>query len=152
MRRRLRSMASLALALRFVRFGLVGASGTLINLGVLALGQEWLFRSVSDDGTRLNASLALAIALATLNNFYWNRRWTWGDREATRAKPLVLQFLQYVSASGVSITLQFVLTRAFALWVHYLVANMAAIALAAAINFLINDWLTFRLLRRRRLG
>ncbi len=143
-------MASLALAVRFVRFGVVGASGTLINLLMLGLGQEWLFRSIVDADTRLNASLALAIAVATMNNFYWNRRWTWRDREAARAKPLVLQFLQYVSASGVSITVQFVLTRTFALWVHYLLANVAAIALAAAINFLINDWLTFRLLRRKR--
>ncbi len=150
--RGLRGVASLALAVRFVRFGLVGASGTLINLGVLALGQEWLFRAIADPGMRLNASLALAIGTATLNNFYWNRRWTWGDREAAHAKPLPLQFLQYVSASGVSITLQFVLTRALALWMHYLLANMAAIALAAAVNYLLNDRLTFRFLRRRADG
>lgn len=148
--RRLRSAASLALAVRFVRFGLVGASGTMVNLAMLTLGQEWLFRSIADSGTRLNASLALAISTATVNNFYWNRRWTWGDREASRRKALPLQFLQYVSASGVAITVQFIFTRLFAQWVHYLLANLAAIGLAAAVNYLLNDRLTFRLLRGRR--
>ncbi len=147
-----RNVTGIALAVRFVRFGLVGASGTLINLAVLTLGQEWLFRFIAEPGMRLNASLALAISVATVNNFYWNRRWTWGDRDAARRKPLPLQFAQYVSASAVSITVQFVLTRLFAFWIHYLLANLIAIGLAAVVNYLVNDRVTFRFLRRMRGG
>ena len=31
---------------RFLKFGTVGASGTLVNLGMLYLAQEYLFRAI----------------------------------------------------------------------------------------------------------
>ena len=65
---------------RYIKFGLVGASGTLVNIGILYLAQEFLFAAINAPRSRLYASLALAIAIATLNNFTWNRLWTWSDR------------------------------------------------------------------------
>ena len=66
---------------RFIKFGVVGASGTVINIAVLYAAQEFLFRFIADFHTRLNYSIALAITVATLSNFYWNRRLTWRDRK-----------------------------------------------------------------------
>ena len=65
---------------RYVKFGLVGASGTVVNLAVLYVAHEHLFRSIEPEGSKPYASLALAIAVATVNNFTWNRLWTWSDR------------------------------------------------------------------------
>ena len=44
---------------RFIKFGMVGASGTVINIAVLYLSQEYLFRHIEDFHTRLNYSIAL---------------------------------------------------------------------------------------------
>lgn len=58
---------------RFVKFGTIGFSGTIVNLIVLYLNQEILLRNIYPVETRLNFSLAGAIFLATVNNFLWNR-------------------------------------------------------------------------------
>ena len=66
---------------RFVKFGAVGASGTVINIAVLYACQEFLLLKIADFSSRLNYSIAIAITLATISNFYFNRRLTWRDRQ-----------------------------------------------------------------------
>ena len=130
---------------RFLKFGTVGASGTVVNLGVLYIGQEWLFTAIEPAATRLNASLALAIFCATVNNFSWNRIWTWADRrQRNLAKPLLLQFGQYALACWFAIVLQVVFTKVLTgMHFHYLAANLAAILLASVFNFILNDLWAF---------
>jgi dolichol-phosphate mannosyltransferase len=129
---------------RFIKFGLVGFSGTLVNLVVLYLSQELLFASVNSEETRLSYSLALAIFVATINNFVWNRLWTWGDRKGKTSHGLVVQLGQYFLASWLSIALQFVATKVAAQFMHYMLANVIAIILAAVVTFVLNDIWTFR--------
>lgn len=137
---------------RFVRFGTVGFSGTLINLGMLYLGQEYIFRMIEDNGIRLDLSLGLAIFCATINNFTWNRIWTWHDRQEKLHKSFIVQLLQYFFACMVAIALQFTLTKLLANHMHYMAANVSAIVLASLVNYLINDFWTFavRKLRPRK--
>ena len=129
---------------RFIKFGLVGASGTAINIAVLYLSQEFFLSSIQDFHTRLNYSIALAISLATINNFYWNRRLTWRDRKLAASQPVLVLFFKYVMAATLSIAIQSLLTKWLAGYLHYLVANLAAIALASAFNYAANDRMTFR--------
>ncbi len=142
---------------RYFKFGLVGASGTAVNMVVLFLAQEYLFAFIAVPRSRLYASLAFAIALATINNFTWNRLWTWADRlrDATRsaqtslASPtqvslLLDQFGRYTLASWFGIALQYVLTLWLSHSLHYLLANVVAIMVASVSNFLANDYWTFR--------
>ena len=129
---------------RFIKFGTVGASGVLVNLGVLYLGQEFLFTAIQSHDMRLNVSLGLAIFCATANNFYWNRAWTWNDRTHHPDKHLILHFGQYALAVWVGIVVQVVLTKLFVNYLHYLIANAAAIVLASVFNFLVNNFWTFR--------
>ena len=68
---------------RYLKFGIVGASGTVVNLVVLHIGHEYLFHSIEAAYKKPYASLALAITLATISNFTWNRLWTWSDRVRT---------------------------------------------------------------------
>ena len=154
---------------RYIRFGLVGASGTVVNMLILFLAQEFLFRGIAPSRTRLLASLTLAIAVATVNNFTWNRLWTWADRVApdqTRllaragvpghtgrggARYLMAQFARYTLASWLGIALQYGLTLWLSQAMHYLVANLISIVIASVSNYLANDLWTFRL-RHSRAG
>jgi putative flippase GtrA len=132
---------------RFSRFAVVGASGTIVNLAILYLGHEYLFRSIASATLRLNLALALAVFVATINNFAWNRLWTWRDRREHVHTPLVLQFVQYGLACWLGILLQFVITTLLASHVHYLIANLVAIVVSSVANFVVNDNWTFGRLR-----
>jgi dolichol-phosphate mannosyltransferase len=130
---------------RFLKFGTVGASGTFVNLGVLYLAQEYLFSAIEPAGMRLNVSLVVAIFFATVNNFLWNRAWTWRDRKHLhRHRSRLAQFGQYAMACWVGIALQIVFTKLLVLYFHYLVANAVAIVLSSVFNFVVNDLWTFR--------
>ncbi len=129
---------------RFVKFGMVGASGTVINIAVLYLSQEFLFRQIEDFHVRLNYAIALAITLATINNFYWNRRLTWRDRAAAAQNSALFLFFKYVMAAALAIAVQSLLTKYLALYLHYIVANLIAIVIASVCSFLANDRMTFR--------
>jgi len=140
---------------RYLKFGLVGASGTVVNIAVLYLGHEYLFQAIEGPQGKPWASLALAIAVATANNFTWNRLWTWADRvqaqhaaatasDDIRAPSLGAQLLKYALASWFGIALQYVLTLWLAHLMHYMLANVIAIVIASVSNFLANDRWTFR--------
>jgi putative flippase GtrA len=136
---------------RFLKFGTVGASGTVVNMATLFVMQEYVLTTlITDPERRLTVSLGIAILCATVNNFSWNRVWTWRDRgDSIGAHPLV-QFIKYASACWLGILIQFALTKWLAGPVHYLVANLFAIAFASVFNFLINDYWTFEGLRLRK--
>lgn len=138
---------------RYIKFGIVGASGTVVNLAVLYLGHEYVFAHIEQGYNKPYFSLALAIALATLNNFSWNRLWTWSDRvkqlEAhemphVSLRTLGMEFGQYVTASAFGSLLQYALTLLLSGSLDYRLANIIAIVAASVSNFLANDRWTFR--------
>lgn len=134
-------------SIRFLKFGSVGVSGIVVNQGALYVMQEHVFHVANVAGQvdwlQLNISLSVAIFLATLNNFYWNRLWTWRDRVELHHRPWLVQFGQYTVSCGVSIALQFVFTNLLAPHVYYLIANFIAIGVTSVVNFLLNDIWTF---------
>ena len=138
---------------RYIKFGIVGASGTVVNLMVLHFGHEYLFNAIEASYKKPYLSLALAIALATVNNFTWNRLWTWSDRvkmlEAGEVQPVSMrvigkEFGQYATASAFGSGLQYVLTLLLSGSMDYRLANVIAIVAASVSNFLANDRWTFR--------
>ena len=56
-----------------MRFAVVGASGYVVNLAV--------YRTALDGGVEYRAAATLAFMVAVVNNFVWNRLWTF--REAS---------------------------------------------------------------------
>src|SRR5687767_11146527 len=60
------------LSRRFIKFGAVGATGVVVNLGCLALLRRL--------GVHTNIASAIAIELSILSNFLINHLWTFGDR------------------------------------------------------------------------
>ena len=132
---------------RFVRFGVVGLSGTVVNMAVLYAGQTFLFADVFPFENRLRISLCLAILLATMNNYLWNRWWTWGDRKKKTISGFFTQMVQYYMACGVAIFLQYVITMLLSKVAYYLLANGLAIVLSAIFVYIINNAWTFRRLK-----
>ncbi len=128
---------------RFLKFGTVGASGTVVNLVVQRVGMEHLFSHLQQPALKFNLALALGIFLATVNNFFWNRLWTWADRQHLHHKPLVTQFWQYTLSCGVSIALQLLFANLLAPHFFYLIANLIAIGVTSVLNFVLNDVWTF---------
>jgi putative flippase GtrA len=61
--------------LQLVRFGAVGASGYVVNLAVFAACLHLL-------GIDYRVSAVLAWIVSVTNNFWWNRHWTFGAKEA----------------------------------------------------------------------
>jgi putative flippase GtrA len=143
---------------RYIKFGIVGASGTVVNLAVLHYGHEYLFSGIEAGYSKPYFSLALAITLATVNNFTWNRLWTWSDRvkqlesdasiQPVGLRVLGLEFGQYVTASAFGSTLQYVLTLWLSGSMDYRLANVIAIIAASVSNFLANDRWTFKRLKK----
>mgnify|MGYP000146058562 CR=1 FL=1 len=140
---------------RYIKFGIVGASGTVVNIAVLYLAKNYLFDQVDPEKLRLGLSLALAILIATLSNFTWNRLWTWADRREALAldlgapkeplpKRFAVQFGRYCMASWFGMAFQFGATIWLSQSMDYRVANVVSIVAASVINFLANDWWTFR--------
>jgi len=133
---------------RFIKFGIVGTSGTIVNLIMLYLNQEVFLKSLTPPETRLKVSLAIAIFLATMNNFLLNRWWTWKDRKGKTRHGFFSQMCRYYVACALAIGLQYALTILLARVVHYLVSNITAIGLSAILVYVINDIWTFALRRR----
>ena len=129
---------------RFIRFGMVGLSGTAVNMAVLYISQTVLFRDISPFETRLHISLSLAIFLATMNNYLWNRWWTWGDRKKKTISGFFIQMVQYYMACSIAIFLQYVITMLLSRVVYYLIANVAAIVVSAIFVYIVNHTWTFR--------
>jgi putative flippase GtrA len=59
---------------QLIKFMAVGGSGYAVNLGVYALVHEAL-------GIGHLRSATAAFVVAVINNFWWNRHWTFGARE-----------------------------------------------------------------------
>ena len=143
-------------SIRYLKFGIVGASGTVVNLTVLYIGHEYIFQAIESTYQKPYISLALAISVATVNNFTWNRLWTWSDRvkaagteyggarDGSPATSILREFGQYATASGFGSALQYGLTLLLSGSMDYRLANLVAILIASVSNFLANDRWTFR--------
>ena len=60
--------------LQLVRFGAVGATGYAVNLGMFALCVHVL-------GIDYRVSAVIAFVVSVVNNFWWNRHWTFGAKQ-----------------------------------------------------------------------
>lgn len=131
----LRSRISEDSAVRpLIKFGLVGGSGYVINLSVFAV-TNGLF------GFHPIPAAILAFSVAVLNNFVWNRVWTFRSTDS-EVGVQALKFLT-VSLAGLCLNLAILtalheLTPLAELW-----AQAIAVALVMPVNFLLNRAWTF---------
>lgn len=126
--------------LRWLKFNFVGGIGIAVQLAVLALLRSALHVDY------LVATIA-AVELAVLHNFLWHERFTWADRRTNRLKTSMARLARFNLSSGaVSIVGNLLLMRLLVgqFRIHYIVANLIAIAACSIANFLLSDRLVFR--------
>jgi dolichol-phosphate mannosyltransferase len=131
---------------RFIRFGLVGLSGVVVDMAVLYL----LHSTASPLGLAwgLTRSKILAGEVAILNNFIWNDRWTFKDMTGQqhtigqRAK----RFLKFNLICLMGLTLNVLMVNLLfnVFHINEYIANLIAIVLVTFWNFWINLKLNWR--------
>jgi putative flippase GtrA len=117
-----------------VRFGLVGASGYVVNLAVFTLLVH---------GATVNYRLAAlgAFLVAVANNFLWNRVWTFRVRYGHTGFQAARFLLVSVCALGLNLTILELLVAVGGL--AEVPAQAIAIACATPVSFLGNKLWTF---------
>lgn len=124
---------------RFFKFGLVGASGVLVNQGLL-----WLLTELG--GLFYLLSSVIAIETSIISNFLLNDFFTFRDRRPPGARSRLERLLKFnlVSLGGLVINLGTLWLFTSVFGVYYLISNLFGIALAFLWNYGVNTWWTWR--------
>jgi len=125
--------------LRFIKFCLVGASGILVNMGLL-----WLLTELA--GLFYLLSAAISIETSIITNFILNDRFTFPDRRSPGAGHFLRRLLKFniVSLAGLGINLGVLWLLTSVLGIYYLLSNLCGIAAATLWNYLANIGWTWR--------
>ncbi|HSR22054.1 MAG TPA: GtrA family protein [Candidatus Eisenbacteria bacterium] len=117
-------------ARRFVRFGMVGGSGVVVN-NALLLGLVELLR--------LPAVPAAAVATecAIVSNFLLNDRWTFADVSRAGGRSWLRRFASYnlLTLGGLVLGVGVLALLHGVAGVHYLLANLAGIGIGTLWNY-----------------
>lgn len=133
--------------IRLLRFMIVGASGTLLDFMTLTLLKEVVLLPTV-------LANAASFSVGVVNNYTWNRRWTFDD---ARQRPIRTQFLQFVTVSVVGLLLNTLLVLAleaplgtlFGVAAYgYLPAKVIATGIVFLWNFTANRLWTFNTFRK----
>lgn len=127
---------------RFLRFSVVGATGAIVDFGLLNLLHGAL-------AWPLVLANTVSVSAAILNNYSWNRHWTFGDAVRERTGPQLMRFV-LVSVVGLLLNTALVvwlsaLTRRWfeAPW-SYNLAKAVATMIVLAWSFTASRRWTFR--------
>lgn len=115
-----------------LRFGVVGAIGTVVNLAVLELLHGQL-------GWGFTRSSAIATEVAIIGNYLGNELWTFHHRKLSLRRLLQFNATMLVGAV-VQVTAATVLER----FLPYLLAQALGIAIGSGLNFAFNFGWTWR--------
>ncbi|MEM6447419.1 MAG: glycosyltransferase [Cyanobacteria bacterium P01_D01_bin.123] len=128
---------------RFLRFGIVGGSGVLVDMACL-----FAFHDSALLGWPLTPSKILAAECAILNNFLLNDRWTFADRarQQHRFTQTAKRWLKFnlICSLGLVLNLAVLQLLTRGLGLHYLAGNAIAIGLVTFWNFWLNLKLNWR--------
>lgn len=119
---------------RYVRFGTVGASGVVVDMGIL-----FLLADPKMLGLNLSLSKAFAAEVAIINNFAWNELWTFGDISATQGnfRSRLGRFAKFnlICLTGISLSILLLNIQVRFLGMNVYLANLVAIVLVSFWNF-----------------
>lgn len=121
---------------KMIKFGLVGASGIVVDMGVL-------FLLVSFTGVNNVVSAGLATETAIIWNFLWNDVWAFKEAGENSFKSLIERALKFNAVSGVGLGIKvavFWFLTALA-GINYLLANLIGIFVVFIWNYVANvNW------------
>lgn len=121
---------------QFIKFGIVGITSTIIDWGIYLLLTRFL------DTFYLMAKI-LSFAVAVLNSYIWNRRWTFRSQDPKRLN----QFIKFLIISIIGLVVNtFIMYLAVD---KFRLSDIYGLFLATAIvmiwNFLANKFYTFKI-------
>jgi dolichol-phosphate mannosyltransferase len=119
---------------QLVKFGLVGASGYVINLAVFALLVEAI-------GIHHLPAAVCSFCVAVSSNFYWNRHWTFRASDGHAGFQAARFFTVSIAALVVNLL---VLETLVVVGLGELAAQAIAVATAMPVNFVGNKLWTFK--------
>ena len=125
------------------QFGIVGGSGYVVNLIVFAIltGSGLFFREGSDGlGVHYIPAAIISFCVAVMNNFWWNRHWTFDAKHGHAGFQAARFFTVSVLALGVNLIALELLVQA---GMDDLPAQAIAILIAMPFNFIGNKLWTF---------
>jgi putative flippase GtrA len=118
---------------QLLQFGLVGASGYIVNLAVFAV-------LVGPLNVHHIAAAILAFGVAVMNNFWWNRHWTFDAKHGHAGFQAARFFTVSVLALVINLVALELLIRG---GMGELAAQAIAVAIAMPFNFIGNKLWTF---------
>jgi len=124
---------------RFARYCLVGASGVVVNMGLL-----WLLTEVA--GLYYLVSAAFSIETSIITNFALNDFFTFPDRRERGSRHFLTRLAKFnaVSLAGLGVNMAILWTLTSVFGVYYLLSNLCGIAVATLWNYLVNFWWTWK--------
>lgn len=123
-----------AFLIKFLKFGVVGFSGVLVDFGVTYLCKEWL---------RIHKyiSNSIGFTVAASSNYLFNRIWTFKSQDPN----IALEYTEFLLISLVGLGI-----NNFILWVihsrfnqNFYFSKLFAIGVVTIWNFLANYYITF---------
>jgi len=120
------SFFSLAYFHHFIKFGIVGAIGVVVNEGLLILFQS--------EGVYLLYAGAVAIEISILSNFILNDLWTFRDRRSGHAAVRLVKF-NVLMLAGLVVNLAVLDVGTVYFGIHYAIANLVGIAAAFFLRY-----------------
>ena len=120
---------------RFIKFSVVGLSGTLVNMAIYALAVN--------SGLYYLLAAIISFLFAVTNNFYWNFRWTFKGQAAFRSRRN--KYFRFLAVSVLNLGINLLLLRLFVetLSMDKTLAQLVSIGLVSILNFLMNSRFTF---------
>ena len=118
---------------QLVKFGLVGATGYVVNLGVYTLLL----------GVGAHTAAAVSWIVAAANNYWWNRHWTFAHAKGHFA----YQGMRFFTVSAIALVANQLWLLVLLDWVGFgkVTAQAIAIVLVLPLNFVGNKLWSFRI-------
>jgi len=123
---------------RFIKFGIVGGSGIIVNSAIL-----WLCHDVL--GMIIPVASVFSVGISILTNFLLNDLWTWNNSSEKLHDFFQRMMRYYISASfgaAINYVVLVVLTEFFGIF--YLISNLIGILGGTVSNFLFSELWVFK--------
>ena len=123
-----------ALFLKFIKFGIVGFSGVIIDFGFTYLTKEYL-------KAQKYLANAIGFTIAASSNYFLNRVWTFHSQNPDIGMEYTRFFLVSLLGLGISTLVIYILNGRFKM--NFYLAKLFAIGGVTVWNFFVNVYFTF---------
>lgn len=120
---------------QFIKFSIVGASGTAIDWIFYFICTRWL-------GIYYLLAKAISFILAAVNNYIWNRTWTFRSQEKRVFREFSKFFIVSIIGLGVNTFIMYLMVDRFKLYDFW--GLIVATAIVLIWNFFANKLWTFK--------